>query len=481
MESSKTCSIKKKSTLPRLMHPPLEFWNPSPDTKSSEVVDRRERMQENDSGEYTIGGGSGRGFKEEKWKLQAEILRAECKLLRIEREFALKKLEKNRIKMESSLRSAFQTLVSGGRKIFEGKNVSDVLEEVMEDLAEKLEGLQKSSRNHKADEVRKCSNFDKKACRLRRGLEDLGGSSNENSRKGLQELDELSLRVDVNSGIDKASSFSSFKSTDGPIITVRDGNKSCSGRCKAVVQRVVEQVRSETEQWSQMQEMLAQVREEMDELRASRDLWENLAHNGDHEIQSLRRDVLEILKLEEWKDKATGYENEVNELQLQLSDLKEEIQKSKNELLPLVPLRDEVEKEKHVTSFPFKANCHIDEERYICQNAVEVPSAEHKKRTIKIDLPPPSLCEQLAKEEKRMPLHYLRENRNYDIAKGNKQKLPADGGRKVPYMTEFGVVAPNRRPLMDIKNISPLTKQRSISVVGFRSPQSSRIRDSFRK
>ncbi|KAL6564746.1 hypothetical protein OROMI_016196 [Orobanche minor] len=442
---------------------PLEYWNPSPNTKSSAVVERRERVQENDRGEYIIGGGSGSGFKEEKWKLQAEILRAECKLLRIEREFALKKLEKNRVKMESSLRSAFQTLVSGERKIFEGKNVNDVLEEVMEDLAEKLEGLQKSSKNHKAGKVRKCRNFDKKGCLLRRRLEDLGGSSIENSRKGLQELDESSLRVDVKPGIDKASSFSSFKSTDEPIIRVRDGNKSCSGRCKAVVQRVAEQVRAETEQWSQMQEMLAQVREEMEELRTSRDFWENLALNGDHEIQSLRHDV------EEWKEKAIGYENKVNELQLQLSDLKEEIQKSEYKLLPLVPLGKQVEMEKLVTSSRFKV-------------VGELNAEEHKERTKKIDLPPLSLCKQLAKEEdKRRLLHHLREKRNYDIANGNKQEHPANGGRKIPYMTGFGVVAPNRQPLMDIKNISPLTKQRSISLFGFHSPESSRIRDGFRQ
>lgn len=63
---------------------------------------------EDDCGGYNGGG----GFEEEKWRFQAEILRAECNLLRIEREFALKKLEKNRVKMERTLRSAVQTLVS---------------------------------------------------------------------------------------------------------------------------------------------------------------------------------------------------------------------------------------------------------------------------------------------------------------------------------------------------------------------------------
>jgi len=65
----------------------------------------------------------------------------------------------------------------------------------------------------------------------------------------------------------------------------------CSGRCKAIVGRIVEQVRVETEQWSQMQEMLGQVREEMEELQASRDFWEDRALDSDHQIQSLRSAV----------------------------------------------------------------------------------------------------------------------------------------------------------------------------------------------
>lgn len=52
------------------------------------------------------------GFVEEKWKFQAEMLRAECNFLRKERELALRKLEKNKVQMQRTLRSAVQTLVS---------------------------------------------------------------------------------------------------------------------------------------------------------------------------------------------------------------------------------------------------------------------------------------------------------------------------------------------------------------------------------
>lgn len=49
---------------------------------------------------------------EEKWRFEAEMLRDECNLLRMERGLALKKLEKKSVKMETTLRSALQTLLS---------------------------------------------------------------------------------------------------------------------------------------------------------------------------------------------------------------------------------------------------------------------------------------------------------------------------------------------------------------------------------
>lgn len=51
-------------------------------------------------------------MEEEKWRFQAEMLRAECNLLRMERDIAVKKLERSRVKMEKTLRSSVQTLLS---------------------------------------------------------------------------------------------------------------------------------------------------------------------------------------------------------------------------------------------------------------------------------------------------------------------------------------------------------------------------------
>lgn len=52
------------------------------------------------------------GEQEEKWRFQAEILRAECNFLRMEREVALRKLDRHRGQMEAALKSAVETLVS---------------------------------------------------------------------------------------------------------------------------------------------------------------------------------------------------------------------------------------------------------------------------------------------------------------------------------------------------------------------------------
>lgn len=74
-----------------------------------ESESRRVRVEESSS---ESGGGGGGGVAEEKWRFQAEMLRAECNLLRMEKEIAVKKLERSRLKMERTLRSAVQTLVS---------------------------------------------------------------------------------------------------------------------------------------------------------------------------------------------------------------------------------------------------------------------------------------------------------------------------------------------------------------------------------
>lgn len=47
-----------------------------------------------------------------KWRFQAEMLRSECNLLRVEKEIAMKKMERRKKRMERTLRSAVLILLS---------------------------------------------------------------------------------------------------------------------------------------------------------------------------------------------------------------------------------------------------------------------------------------------------------------------------------------------------------------------------------
>ncbi|CAA0833474.1 myosin-related [Striga hermonthica] len=485
---------------------------PSVSYSESPASGRRERVEEEDDcGEYfNVAGG---GFEEEKWRFQSEILRAECKLLRIEREFALKKMEKNRVNVERTLKSAVEALVSGRKKIFEGKNVTDVLDEEIEDLSEKLEELQKSSRSKEEEyEVQNCSNFDKSACLLQRRVENLKGLSSLKSRKDSQKRAELSLEkmeglskgilnrveeeynsiLSLTANGSVASSASTSKRIEYPELSnvstrqlyqpVIARENKCTGRCKAIVRRIVEQVRAETEQWAQMQEMLAQVRGEMEELQASRDFWENRAYNLNQEIRSLRKTV------EEWKEKAMRYENKANEMSLEISALKEQTQNPNMGLSPppLVPLGKQLEKEKIFSSFRLKKNSTVDEKGRKYENGPE-RVLKTEERTPEKGLPEPlSLGKQLAKEKRKI-LRHLKENPNRVHAddgsreRASKREAPVSVRRKKSCSTGFGILDPSRSPLMDIRSLSPLTRQISRSAFfGFLSPESSRIRGSFR-
>jgi hypothetical protein len=53
----------------------------------------------------------------------------------------------------------------------------------------------------------------------------------------------------------------------------------------------MEQVKVESEQWTEMQAMLEQVRQEMLELQSSRDLWQRRAIASDVNVRSLHAQV----------------------------------------------------------------------------------------------------------------------------------------------------------------------------------------------
>ncbi|KAK6776363.1 hypothetical protein RDI58_027364 [Solanum bulbocastanum] len=496
---------------------PIVLLNTSTSSSSSSSAHRRERVEEQQQEGAGNGCGDAGDREEEKWRFQAEMLRAECNFLRMERQFALKKLEKNRLQMEKTLRSAVHTLIAGKKKIFEGKDVNAVLEEEIEDLAEKLEELKKSCKN-KDVEVSHCSNFDKKACHLQKRIEKLGGLTDEKALKELQQLAQSTNEIDKETknntstdvellrekmeGLSKGmldrmeeeygailsstanSSVASSASTSKRIDSITDPTSSfstrqqssqdmmpleenkCSGRCKVIVRRIVEQVRAETEQWSQMQEMLQQVRGEMEELQASRDIWENRALNFAHEIQSLQSSV------EEWKDKAQSFETKAKDMQYELTAAKDKLEKSRTKKStahdqmevtstpnsPLLSLAKQIEKEKHVLVCQLKeenANQKLQKQR-----GVEVISTK--------DLPPVSLGKQLEKE-KRMFLHHLKENRRANDMSCKREVSPV--GRRKEHLCSKESRVPKRPPFRDVGNSSPLlARQNSKAIYPLHSP-----------
>lgn len=97
-------------------------------------------------------------------------------------------------------------------------------------------------------------------------------------------------------------------------------NKLCSERCKATMRMITEQVQAETEQWSQVQETLQHVLEEVEDLRKSREYWKDLALHADEKVATLQ------ILVHDWKGKALLSEIKISELQLQAAQLRNEIE-----------------------------------------------------------------------------------------------------------------------------------------------------------
>ncbi|CAI9106310.1 OLC1v1005439C1 [Oldenlandia corymbosa var. corymbosa] len=469
---------------------PIVLLNSSASASSSSLsTGRRDRVEKEEE-----------EFAEEKWKFQAEILRAECNFLRLEREVALKKLGRDKVKMERILKSTIQTLISGRKKIFEGANVGAVLEEEIEDLASKLMELQRNSGMKDNLELKSCSNFDKKTCLLQRRLAEIGGFSDENYVKELQDLADsrLSMNMSHDSGNLNCDSGSMSKHESVEVESLRKkveglsknmlqrieedidsilsttANSSvassastkrieyqesafprgqlfqesisredvrCTGRCKAIVRKIVEQVRAETEQWSQMQEMLRQVRAEIDELQVSRKFWEDRALNSENEVQRLQSAV------EEWKEKALASETKANELEKNLSKMKGEVAKLTAEGIEQGQVTINTKKENHYTR-------DIECTKESIKDKGKGDENHHQIMPSAYPPVPMSLGKQLEKE--KIMLRRLKEKyREYD--KGNRHEISTDR-RRTSRTFKSGLA---NLPLRDIGNLSPLIKQNS--------------------
>ena len=99
----------RRAKLETLFHQERAFSKTVPIVVFDSGCERRERVEEGEEEEEVVAVAEA---EEERWRVEAEILRAECNFLRMEREVAVKKLEKSRVHMESALRSAVQTIIS---------------------------------------------------------------------------------------------------------------------------------------------------------------------------------------------------------------------------------------------------------------------------------------------------------------------------------------------------------------------------------
>ncbi|PKA49859.1 hypothetical protein AXF42_Ash004401 [Apostasia shenzhenica] len=385
---SRQAKPRTKSPAPLPPKPNLEELMRQ-ESRNFREVDRRARVEPLRS---SSGESSGQSA-EEGWRFQAEVLRAECNFLRMEREIALRKVEKNRSEMETALRSAVEALVSGKEKIDGSGSVKAALDEGIEELQSKIDEIQGGWRLPRRKMSGSVGNFDRRASVLRRRLERMveetcvreirevseSAEPASSSKMGSEKQNEDALHLpdqkcqfpDVEKlrrkmerlsrgmrEMEKGFLVSSSNSTaaaggnrrpDGMLgCTVVGGtaadrrlrlrpqseevgierdleNSSNGGGCcnsKELLEKIMEQVMSEEEQWGEMQAMLDKVKSDMENLRSSRDLWEHRAMSSDLNLRSLSSKMLE------WKRRALDAERAEADLRKQIDALAPEAKNS---------------------------------------------------------------------------------------------------------------------------------------------------------
>lgn len=198
------------------------------------------------------------------------MLRAECNFLRKEKELAERMCEQGSLELENAIRvvhcmrSALQTLLLKGRKscIIEEETADLILQSTLrlqiQILQERLEKLRKSSELREMELLKNCCNFE----------------------NGI-----IAEEADIKS-------------------------------CKEVSCSIAKQLKSETQQLSQLQMILHHLEERAKELHKSRDAWQNRAfHAKEHESTLLS-------SMQEWRCKARSSQSKVSHLQSKISRLK---------------------------------------------------------------------------------------------------------------------------------------------------------------
>lgn len=283
--------------------------------------------------------------------MEAEILRAECKFLRLEREVAIRELAKNRERMETSIRSALSFLVSSRKKI--DGSAATTSDEEIGDLVEKLEELNVSSGRRWG----RCkpTNFDMLRRRLEKnGVEPLrdiqvisnkcdGSSCRRNyhnaeklrrkmerlSRGMTVRMEEYGLLLSATAGSEAATvAKRRVRAHQLQVDQEKEREWVAASRCcncKEVLARVVEQVKAETEQWNEIQAMLRQLRSEMDDLHSSRDVWQRRATTSDFNLRSVHSHMME------WRERALLSERKAAELKESVLSLQSKLHSMRDE------------------------------------------------------------------------------------------------------------------------------------------------------
>ncbi|KAL4198393.1 hypothetical protein AMTRI_Chr03g45650 [Amborella trichopoda] len=280
--------------------------------------------------------------EEDSWIFQAELLRAECNLLRMERRVAEEKWLRRRSDMVEAMRSVVHTLNLERKKLCKNPNLQIVLHQQVRVLQDQIEEMQRDSEEKEAEGH---GNFDRRTSFLRRKLAGFR-PSNAGEDEGFREIREIaeqSLSITHcctsadNSVSDPCNRISDIMVLREKLETlwtgmtesrraiqsnnkgVRMEKKECSNRCKSMVRKVLEHVQAEAEQWCEVQEVLDHVRLETEELQRSRDFWEDRALEANEKVETLQ------IAMHEWRHRARSSEKKLSELRKQFSRLQQEM------------------------------------------------------------------------------------------------------------------------------------------------------------
>ncbi|XP_020571543.1 uncharacterized protein LOC110018543 [Phalaenopsis equestris] len=163
----------------------------------------------------------------------AENLRAECSLLRMEREVAIRKLDENRVQMESAMTSLMEAMISGRKKI--DGNAPMGFDEEIEEIIAKLERVDGEFKWRKGKIGRSGGSLDRQSSLLRRQLETM---EEKTGVKVITEIGDPIAELVFSSKEDKSALLSSDRKRQFPY--VEELRMKMEGLSKGMMERMAE-------------------------------------------------------------------------------------------------------------------------------------------------------------------------------------------------------------------------------------------------